>query len=36
VKVAHGRDYRDVPPVSGNYHGTDRRDLSVSVEVRKI
>jgi len=36
VKVAHGRDYRDVPPVSGNYHGTDRRDLNVSVEVRKI
>lgn len=36
VKVAHGRDYRDVPPVSGNYHGTDRRDLKVVVEVRKV
>lgn len=36
VKVAHGRDYRDVPPVSGNYHGTDQRDLRVVVEVKKI
>lgn len=36
VKVAHGRDYRDVPPVSGNYHGTDQRNLRVTVEVKKI
>jgi len=36
VKVAHGRDYRDVPPLSGNYYGTDQRSLAVEVDVRKV
>ena len=36
VKVAHGRDYRDVPPLSGNYYGTDQRSLLVEVDVRKV
>jgi len=36
VKVAHGRDYRDVPPLSGNYYGTDQRSLTVEVDVKKV
>lgn len=36
IKVAHGRDYRDVPPVSGNYHGNVKGSLAVIVEVRKV
>jgi transglutaminase-like putative cysteine protease len=36
VKVAHGRDYRDVPPLSGNYHGNVQGELVVTVEVRKV
>jgi len=36
VKVAHGRDYRDVPPLSGNYYGTDQRSLRVEVDVRRL
>jgi transglutaminase-like putative cysteine protease len=36
IKVAHGRDYRDVPPLSGNYHGDVQGALAVTVAVRKI
>lgn len=36
IKVAHGRDYRDVPPLSGNYHGNVQGTLAVTVAVRKI
>lgn len=34
VKVAHGRDYRDVPPVKGTYRGTGTRELNVEVSVQ--
>jgi len=36
IKVAHGRDYRDVPPLSGNYHGGVASRLMVEVEVKKV
>ena len=36
IKVAHGRDYRDVPPLSGNYHGNMQGALAVTVAVRKV
>jgi transglutaminase-like putative cysteine protease len=36
VKVAVGRDYEDVAPVRGNYHGTGHCRLEVQVEVEKI
>ena len=32
VKIGSGRDYADVPPISGNYRGT--RDRKMEVEVR--
>ena len=32
IKIGNGRDYGDVPPVSGNYRGT--RDRKMEVEVR--
>lgn len=35
VKVAVGRDYRDVPPVSGTYRGTSNRTLIVDVRVTR-
>ncbi len=34
VKIAVGRDYADVPPVSGNYRGTTTRKMEVSVRVK--
>jgi transglutaminase-like putative cysteine protease len=34
VKIAVGRDYADVPPVTGNYNGTTDRSLEVEVKVR--
>jgi transglutaminase-like putative cysteine protease len=36
VKIGHGRDYADVPPVAGNYHGTLERTMSVSVKITEI
>jgi len=33
VKIGHGRDYADVPPVSGNYRGTRERRMTVSVKI---
>lgn len=36
VKVAVGRDYDDVAPVVGTYHGTGHCRLEVSVAVEKI
>lgn len=36
VKVAIGRDYDDVTPVRGNYHGTGHCRMEVVVEVEKI
>jgi transglutaminase-like putative cysteine protease len=36
VKIAVGRDYDDVAPVVGGYHGTAHCRLEVAVEVEKI
>ena len=33
VKIGHGRDYADVPPISGNYHGTRERKMAVEVKI---
>jgi transglutaminase-like putative cysteine protease len=35
VKVAAGRDYADVPPVSGTYRGGKTRSLNVEVQLRE-
>jgi transglutaminase-like putative cysteine protease len=35
IRVAVGRDYADVPPVSGTYRGAKTRELRVDVEVRQ-
>jgi transglutaminase-like putative cysteine protease len=36
VKVAVGRDYADVAPVTGNYKGTTDRKMTVSVAIRPV
>lgn len=36
VVVARGRDYRDVAPLAGVYHGAPTRDLDVAVEITRI
>jgi transglutaminase-like putative cysteine protease len=36
IKVAVGRDYADVPPVTGNYKGTTDRRMSVNVQIRAV
>jgi transglutaminase-like putative cysteine protease len=36
VKIGHGRDYADVAPVSGNYHGTLERRMEVEVKVTPL
>jgi transglutaminase-like putative cysteine protease len=36
VKIGHGRDYADVPPVSGSYHGTLERTMRVEVKVTEV
>ncbi len=36
VTVARGRDYADVPPLRGVYHGGDLRALSVEVELTRV
>ncbi|MFT3992575.1 MAG: transglutaminase family protein [Luteolibacter sp.] len=36
VKIAVGRDYRDVPPVHGTYRGTGHCRMEVQVLVEKI
>ena len=35
IKVASGRDYADIRPVSGTYRGGKTRSLSVEVRVRE-
>jgi transglutaminase-like putative cysteine protease len=35
VKIAVGRDYADVPPVSGTYKGTTERQMSVQVRIER-
>lgn len=36
VKIGHGRDYDDVPPLRGVYAGTGRPEVEVSVEIRRM
>lgn len=36
VKVSVGRDYEDVAPVRGSYHGTGQCRMEVLVEVEKL
>ncbi len=36
IKIAVGRDYADVPPVTGNYKGTTNRTLKVEVNIRAL
>ncbi len=36
VVVAKGRDYGDVPPLKGIYHGAPSRALGVRVEITKL
>ena len=31
-----GRDYADVPPVSGNYRGTTDRKMEVEVKITPV
>jgi len=33
VKIGHGRDYADVAPISGKYHGTRERKMTVMVKI---
>ena len=36
VAVARGRDYADVPPLKGIYHGPPESDMQVTVEVTRL
>lgn len=36
IKVAVGRDYDDVAPVRGSYHGSGHCKMTVTVEVEKL
>jgi len=36
VKIGHGRDYADVAPISGNYHGTLERTMEVEVKIKAL
>jgi transglutaminase-like putative cysteine protease len=36
VKIGVGRDYADVPPVSGTYKGTTERTMDVSVQIQRM
>ena len=36
IRTAIGRDYADVPPVTGNYKGTTDRKLDVKVDVKRL
>jgi transglutaminase-like putative cysteine protease len=36
VKIGVGRDYADVPPVSGTYKGTTKRSMEVQVNIQHI
>lgn len=35
VKIGHGRDYDDVPPIRGVYAGPGAPEVTVAVEIRK-
>jgi transglutaminase-like putative cysteine protease len=36
VKIGVGRDYADVPPVTGNYRGTLNRKMEVDVKITPV
>ncbi|MGQ0617597.1 MAG: transglutaminase family protein [Acidimicrobiia bacterium] len=36
VKIGHGRDYDDVPPLRGVYAGPTGSEVDVSVEIRRV
>jgi transglutaminase-like putative cysteine protease len=36
VKIAVGRDYADVPPVTGTYKGTTDRRMEVEVKIKPV
>jgi transglutaminase-like putative cysteine protease len=36
VKIGHGRDYDDVPPLRGTVAGVVDHDVDASVEIRKV
>ncbi|WP_419918860.1 transglutaminase family protein [Candidatus Poriferisocius sp.] len=36
VKIGHGRDYDDVPPLRGVYSGPCTPDVNASVEIRRM
>jgi transglutaminase-like putative cysteine protease len=36
VIVARGRDYADVPPLKGVYHGGPAREMAVSVALTRV
>jgi transglutaminase-like putative cysteine protease len=36
VKIAVGRDYADVPPLTGNYKGTRERQMQVQVNIKPV
>ncbi|PXA03805.1 hypothetical protein DDZ13_09180 [Coraliomargarita sinensis] len=36
IKVAHGRDYADVRPLSGSYRGDSAANLDVAVEIQRL
>jgi transglutaminase-like putative cysteine protease len=36
VKIGHGRDYDDVPPLRGVFAGTVAHDLEVTVDIRRL
>jgi transglutaminase-like putative cysteine protease len=36
VKIGTGRDYADVPPVTGNYRGTLNRKMEVEVKIMPV
>lgn len=36
VVVARGRDYNDVPPLKGIYHGAPSSDMEVTVEITRL
>jgi transglutaminase-like putative cysteine protease len=36
VKIGVGRDYADVPPLTGTYKGTTERKMAVDVKIRSL
>jgi transglutaminase-like putative cysteine protease len=36
VKLGNGRDYADVPPITGNYRGTLERKMEVEVKITPV